>query len=59
MACHGEGGSNLVASKGMGAICVQVKEIVLVGIDVGDGGKGARPICQAVQGLIEENTNHK
>ena len=45
MACHGEGGSNSVASRGMGAIYVQVKEIVLVGVDVGDGGKGARPVC--------------
>jgi hypothetical protein len=48
MACRGEGGSNLVASRGMGAICVQVKEIVLVRVDVGDGGKGARPVCRAV-----------
>ena len=47
MACHG-GGSNLVASKGMGAICVQLKEIKLVGVNVGDGGKGARLVCRAV-----------
>jgi hypothetical protein len=48
MACHCDGGSNLVAYRGMGAICVQVKEIVLVGVDVGDGGKGAKPVCRAI-----------